>query len=171
VALSEGKTTVKDCPEMALRMRESLAGALSIKLEVHDADASMNTVTDALIELNSPGPSSPVLITGNCGVTIYVLKLIFEKTPDISAYIVPTDTKGFTVDHAVAMKLVTPMTIMRGLTNSAIAGKVEHRNIMIPGLCAGIERQVETMTKWKVEVGPRSGFELPAYIVKKEEEG
>ncbi len=168
VALSEGKAKVKDCPEMALRMVEGLEGALSIKLEVHEADASMSTVPDALIELNSPGPDSPVLVTGNCGVTIYVLKLIFDRAPGVSAYLVPTDTKGFTVDHASAMKLVTPMSIMRGLTNSAVAGKVGHRNLLIPGLCAGIERQVEQLTRWKVEVGPISGFELPAYLINKE---
>jgi CO dehydrogenase/acetyl-CoA synthase gamma subunit (corrinoid Fe-S protein) len=80
VALSEGKARAKDCPEMALRMAEGLDGALSIKLEVHEADASMSTVTESLIELNHPGPESPVLITGNSGVTIYVLRLIFERT-------------------------------------------------------------------------------------------
>ncbi len=170
VALSDGKMTVKDCPEMALRMSESLAGALSIKLEVHDADASMNTVTEKLIEVNSPGPDSPVLITGNSGVTIYVLNLIFSKTPEVSAYIVPTETKGFTIDHAAGLKLVTPMTVMRGLTNSAVGAKVNHRTLLIPGLCAGVEKQLETMTRWKVETGPISGFELPAFLIKKSEE-
>jgi CO dehydrogenase/acetyl-CoA synthase gamma subunit (corrinoid Fe-S protein) len=165
-ALSQGKVKVKDCPEMALRMAKGLEGALSIKLEVHVADASMSTVADTLIEFNSPGPNSPVLITGNCGVTIYVLKLIFERTPDVSAFLVPTETKGFTIDHAAAMRLVTPMTIMRGLTNSAIAGKVDHRNLLLPGLCSGIERQVEQMTRWRTELGPISGFELPAYLIK-----
>ena len=169
VTLSEGKAKIEDCPEMAIRTKESLAGPLSIKLEVREADSSMSTVPEALIEVNSPGPDSPVLVTGNCGVTIYMLKLIFEKTPQVSAYIVPTETKGFTVDHVTGMKLMTPMTIMRGLTNSAMASKVNHRNLMIPGLCAGIERQVEMMTKWRVELGPRSGFELPACIVKKTE--
>jgi CO dehydrogenase/acetyl-CoA synthase gamma subunit (corrinoid Fe-S protein) len=166
-ALSEGTVKVEDCPEMEMRMKESLSGALSIKLEVHEADSSMSTVPETLFEINNPGPDSPVLVTGNCAVTIYVLKLIFEKTPNVSAWVVPTETKGFTIDHAVGMRLMTPMTIMKGLTNSAVAMKVSHRNIMIPGLCAGIEKQVEMMTKWKVEVGPRSGFELPAYIVRK----
>lgn len=168
VALSEGKAKAKDCPEMAMRMVEGLEGALSIKLEVHEADATMSTVADALIELNSPGPDSPVLITGNCGVTIYVLKLIFERAPGVSAFLVPTDTKGFTVDHASAMKLITPMTIMRGLTNSAVAGRVNHRNLLLPGLCTGIEMQVEQMTRWRVERGPISGFELPAFLIGRE---
>ena len=170
VALSAGKAQIKDCPEMALRMAQSLEGALSIKLEVHEADASMSTVTEALLEINNPGPDSPVLITGNSGVTLMVLKMIFEKTPGVAAYIIPTETKGFTVDHAVGMRLMSPMTVMRGLTNSAITGKVSHRRLIIPGLCAGIEKQVESMTRWSVEVGPNSGFELPAYITSKRTE-
>jgi acetyl-CoA decarbonylase/synthase complex subunit gamma len=169
-ALSEGTSIVKDCPEMAMRMGESLAGALSIRLEVHEADASMSIIKEALVEVNGPGPDSPVIVTGNSNVTIHVLKLIFSKTPDVSAYIVPTDTKGFTVDHAAGMKLMTPMTIMRGLTNAAVAGRVNHRNLMIPGLCGGIERQVEMMTRWRVELGPISGFELPAFILSKQRE-
>jgi acetyl-CoA decarbonylase/synthase complex subunit gamma len=165
VALSEGRAKVKDCPEMAMGMAESLEGALSIKLEVHEADASMSTVKEALVEINSPGPGSPVLITGNAGVTLYVLGLIFSKAPSVSAWVVPTETKGFTVDHAAGMRLMTPMTVMRGLTGSAIAARVDHRTLLLPGLCAGIERQVEQMTRWKVELGPVSGFELPAFLI------
>jgi acetyl-CoA decarbonylase/synthase complex subunit gamma len=134
---------------------------------VHEADASMSTVSEKLIEINGPGPNSPVLVTGNCDVTLHVLKLIFEKTPAVSAWIVPTETKGFTVDHAAGMKLMTPMTIMRALTMSGVAAKVDHHDLMIPGLCAGIERQVEQMTRWHVSAGPTSGFELPAHILSK----
>ncbi len=168
-ALSEGKASVKDCPEMAIMMSESLAGALSIKLEVHEADASMNTTSDGLIELNSPSEDSSVLITGNSGVTIKVLKLIFSNTPNASAFLIPTETKGFTIDHAAGMRLMTPMTVMRGLTSSAVAARVNHHKMIIPGLCAGIEKQLEQMTGWTVEVGPVSGFELPAFIIDKME--
>lgn len=164
-ALSEGKAAVKDCPEMAMRLGGALGGALSIKLEVHEADSSMSTVQEKLVELNSPGLDSAVLVTGNCAVTLKVLQTIFEKT-DVGAYLIPTDTRGFTVDHAAGMRLVTPMTVMRGLTLSGVAGKVNHHRLIIPGLCAGIERQVEQMTRWSVEVGPTSGFELPAFLLK-----
>ena len=154
---------------MAIMMSESLAGALSIKLEVHEADASMNTTSDGLIELNSPSEDSSVLITGNSGVTIKVLKLIFSNTPNASAFLIPTETKGFTIDHAAGMRLMTPMTVMRGLTSSAVAARVNHHKMIIPGLCAGIEKQLEQMTGWTVEVGPVSGFELPAFIIDKME--
>lgn len=166
IALGQGTVGADRCPEMELRISDSLKGALSIDLEVHEADSSMNTVQDALIGVNSPTDRSPVLVTGNCAVTLYVLKLIFERTPDVSAWIVPTETRGFTVDHAAGMRLMTPMSVMRGLTLSAVSTKVGHRTLVIPGLCAGIEKQVEMMTKWKVEVGPRSGFELPLFLLK-----
>jgi len=166
-ALSEGKAKLSDCPEIDMRLKEGLAGPLEIRLEVHDADASMSTVADKLVEINGPGPDSPVLVTGNCDVTLHVLKLIFEKAPGVSAWILPTDTKGFTVDHAAGMKLMTPMTIMRALTMSGVSAKVNHRDLVIPGLCAGIEKQVEQMTRWHVSAGPTSGFELPAFILSK----
>lgn len=169
VALSKDTVKVEKCPEMELRMKESLDGTLSIKLEVHEADFSFSTVPETLIEINSPTPDSPILVTGNSGVTLYVLKLIFKKTPNVSTWIVPTDTKGYTIDHAAAMHLMTPMTVMKGLMNAAMSGKVNHRNIILPGLCEGIERQVEMITKWRTEIGPKSGFELPTYLVKKSE--
>lgn len=95
-ALGQGKVDVKRCPEMELRTRDSLKGALPIKLEVHGADSSMITVQETLIAVNSPMVSPPVLITGNCAVTLNMLKLIFDRAPEVSAWIVPTETKGST---------------------------------------------------------------------------
>lgn len=163
-ALSEGTVKTDRCPEMALKMKESLGGPLSIKLEIREADYSMKVIPETLIEINSPTADSPVIVTGNSTVTHYVLKLIFRNAPDISLWIVPTDTKGFTIDHAASMHLMTPATVMKGLATSGIAGKVNMRTIILPGLCEGIERQVEKVTKWKTVVGPRSGFELPTYL-------
>lgn len=163
-ALSEGTVKTEQCPEMALMMMESLGGPLSIRLEVREADYSMSVIPETLIEINSPTADSPVIVTGNCTVTHYVLKLIFRNAPDVSVWIVPTDTKGFTIDHAAIMHVMTPATVMKGITTSGIANKVTGRTIILPGLCEGIERQVEMITKWKTVVGPKSGFELPAYL-------
>lgn len=162
--LGKGTMKAESCPEMAIRMMESLGGPLSIRLEVREADYSMSVIPDTLIAMNSPTADSPVIVTGNCTVTHYVLKLIFKNAPDVSVWIVPTDTKGFTIDHAAIMHVMTPATIMKGITTSGIASKVNGRTIIIPGLCEGIERQVEMVTKWKTVVGPKSGFELPAYL-------
>eukprot|EP00825_Cyclidium_porcatum_P024553 TRINITY_DN26952_c0_g1_i3.p1 TRINITY_DN26952_c0_g1~~TRINITY_DN26952_c0_g1_i3.p1 ORF type:complete len:209 (-),score=-13.82 TRINITY_DN26952_c0_g1_i3:835-1461(-) len=162
--LSKGTMKAESCPELAIRMMESLGGPLSIRLEVREADYSMSVIPETLIEINSPTADSPVIVTGNCTVTHYVLKLIFRNAPDVSLWIVPTDTKGFTIDHAAIMRVMTPATIMKGITTSGIANKVNGRTIIIPGLCEGIERQVEMVTKWKTVVGPKSGFELPAYL-------
>jgi CO dehydrogenase/acetyl-CoA synthase gamma subunit (corrinoid Fe-S protein) len=65
------------------------------------------------------------------------------------------------------MRLMTSTSVMRVLMSSGVSAKVDHRDLIIPGLCAGAERQIEMMTKWKVKVGPRSGFELPLYLSKR----
>ena len=163
-ALSKGEAKITECPEIGLKLKKSLEGGLSIRLVVHEADFSMSTVSESIIPVNKPTRDSPVLLTGNCEVTLYVLRLIFEKAPDVSAWIIPSDTKGFTIDHVMTMKVMTPMTVMRALTDSGISQKVDSRVMIIPGLCEGLERNIEVMTKWKVIVGPKSGFELPAFL-------
>ena len=165
-ALGQGKVDVKRCPEMELRTRDSLKGALPIKLEVHGADSSMITVQETLIAVNSPMVSPPVLITGNCAVTLNMLKLIFDRAPEAAPGSYRPRPKGPPIDHAAGMKLMTPMSVMRGLMSSGVSTKVDRRDLIIPGLCAGAERQIEMMTKWKVKVGPRSGFELPLCLSK-----
>jgi hypothetical protein len=59
----------------------------AIKMEVPEADPSMGTVQEILIVV-----SSPVLITGNCAVTLYVLRLIYDRAPEVSAWILPIET-------------------------------------------------------------------------------
>jgi len=163
-ALGEDAVKTDRCPKMALKMKESLEGPLSIKLKVHDADYSMRVIPETLIKVNHPTADSPVIITGNCTVTHYVLKLIFRRVPNVSLWIVPTDTKGFTIDHAAIMHVMTPASVMKGIMASGIANKVNEHALILPGLCRGIERQVELVTRWKTVVGPKSGFELPAYL-------
>ncbi|MDR1955036.1 MAG: hypothetical protein LBP82_03690 [Candidatus Methanoplasma sp.] len=169
-SLSKGESEIKECPEIGLEMKRSLEGGLSIRLEVHEADFTMSTVSEQLIPVNDPTPDSPVLVTGNSNVTLYVLRLIFERAPNVSAWIIPTDTKGFTIDHVMSMGVMTPMTVMNAISTSGIVSRVNSKIMIIPGLCEGLERKIETITKWKVIVGPKSGFELPAYLTQMAEE-
>ena len=165
-ALSEGTSEIKECPEIGLKMKSSLEGSLSIRLVVREADESMEAVPDPLIPVNGPSSDSPVLLTGNSAVTLWVLKMIFDKSPEVSAWILPTDTKGFTVDHVMPMNLMTPMAVSKAILLSGIANKVRSKTLIIPGLCEGLEHKIESITRWKVVVGPRSGFELPAYLTR-----
>ena len=170
-ALSKGEAEIVDCPEIGMDIKESLKGGLSIRLVVREADYSMTTVPELLIPVNDPDENSPVLLTGNSNVTLYVLLLIFERTPGVSAWIIPSDTHGFTIDHVMEMKVMTPMSVLKALNASEISGKVNSKVMIIPGLCEGLERGIATMTKWKVVVGPKSGFELPAYLTRVAKEG
>jgi len=156
---------IRECPHIAPRVVEALEGSISIEMEMEEGDSTMATINRDLIEINSPTMEAPVLVTGNSRLTIYVLETILSRT-DIAAFILPTDTKGFTIDHAAGMRLMTPQTVMRAVVTSEIASRVGHRNLIIPGLCSGIERSIQQMTRWNVTPGPKSGFELPAYLLK-----
>jgi CO dehydrogenase/acetyl-CoA synthase gamma subunit (corrinoid Fe-S protein) len=166
VVIGKKEVEITDCPHLAVRMTNVLEGVLSIDLEMDEGDSMMETVNQPIIELNSPDRDSPVLVTGNSEITIFVMKRIFSRT-DVSAFLLPSDTKGFTIDHAAGLRLFTPQSVMRAIMVSGIASKVDHRTLMIPGLCDGTEKSIQNMTRWSVKVGPNSGFELPSFILER----
>jgi acetyl-CoA decarbonylase/synthase, CODH/ACS complex subunit gamma len=116
-----------------------------------------------LIELNSPDNSSPVLVTGNSVITREILTTIFGKTK-VKAYLVPTETLGYTVDNAVNENTFTAMSILKGISDSRIASMVNERTLFIPGVAEMAKSSIERITKWRVEIGPISGFELPIFL-------
>ena len=169
-SLSAGTANMDECPETGANIRGSLAGVLTIRLEVREADEKLEAVPEPLIPVNGPTADSPVILTGNSAITIWVLKMIFDKAPDVSAWILPIDSKGYTMDHVMPMELMTPLAVTKAISASGIVNKVNSKVLIMSGLCEGVERKIETITRWKVIVGPRSGFELPAYITKMQSE-
>jgi CO dehydrogenase/acetyl-CoA synthase gamma subunit (corrinoid Fe-S protein) len=123
----------------------------------------MNKVEDKLIEVNSPDGSSPVLITGNSVITKQILAAIFAKTK-VKAYLVPTETLGYTVDNAVNENTFTAMSVLKGIGDSRIASIVSERRLIVPGVAENAKSSIERITKWPVEIGPVSGFELPIFL-------
>ncbi|HPT74393.1 MAG TPA: hypothetical protein PKX52_05780, partial [Methanomassiliicoccaceae archaeon] len=118
-------------------------------------------------EFNSPDESSPVLLTGNSVVTHRILRTIFDATR-VPAFLVVVDTNGLTADNAVAAGAFTPMAMMRAMEESGITSRSMSRRIIIPGLARDLKGSIERVTRWKVDVGPVSGFELPLYLLKNE---
>ena len=62
----------------------------------------------------------------------------------------------------------SPMAGMRAITDSGITARSSSRRIIIPGLAHASKSSIERVTRWNVEVGPVSGFELPLYLLKEQ---
>ncbi len=121
-------------------------------------------VTERLIEFNSPDESSPILITGNSIITHQILKLVLDAAK-VKAFVIPVDTNGYTLDNSMVASTFTPMAVMKALTDSGITGKNSSRKALIPGLAKDQKGNIERITRWSLEVGPVSGFELPMYLL------
>ena len=162
--LIDGAARAVECEAIPPRMAAALDAALSIDVRLPESDPMQQKVTERLVELNSPDENAPVLLTGNSVVTHHILRLIFDAAR-VPAFLVVVDTNGLTADNAVAAGAFTPMAVMKAITDSGIAARSSSRRIIIPGLAHASKSAIERITRWTVEVGPVSGFELPMYLL------
>lgn len=162
--LVDKKARAADCSALDGKLAEAIDGVLSVGIHLPESDPMQEKVEERLFEYGSPDADSPVILTSNSKLTHQILKLIFDAAK-VRAFVVPVDTNGYTLDNAVAAGAFSPMAVMKALTDSGIAGKVSGRRAIIPGLAVGLKGNIERITRWSLEVGPVSGFELPLYLL------
>jgi acetyl-CoA decarbonylase/synthase complex subunit gamma len=145
-------------------MAAAMDAVLAIDIHLPESDPMQEKVPQTLFEYNSPDEDSPIILTGNSIVTHKILKLVFDATK-VKVYIIPIDTNGYTFDNAVVAGQFTPMNVMKAINDSGIAAKNPARKAVISGLAKDLKGNIERMSRWSLEVGPVSGFELPLYLI------
>jgi CO dehydrogenase/acetyl-CoA synthase gamma subunit (corrinoid Fe-S protein) len=153
-----------DCPKIDRKMAEAIDAVLSINIRLPESDPMQQKVPEKLFEYNSPDESSPVLITSNSIITHQILKLIFDRSK-AKAFVIPVDTIGYTMDNSVVGGAFTPMAVMKAINDSGIANRSSARRALISGLAGEQKSGIERITRWSLEVGPVSGFEIPLYLI------
>lgn len=116
-----------------------------------------------LVELNQPDERSLMLISGNNEYTEQVLLTVLGTTV-CPFYVLFVDTDGNTVDMAMIYKTLTAERIRDALKSNAPEEKVAAREILLPGLASSIKSETETLTGWKVGLGPVCAAELPLFL-------
>jgi len=116
-----------------------------------------------LVELNHPDERSLMLISGNNEYTEQVLLTVLGTTV-CPFYVLFVDTDGNTVDMAMIYKTLTAERIRDALKSNAPEEKVAAREILLPGLASSIKSETETLTGWKVGLGPVCAAELPLFL-------
>lgn len=116
-----------------------------------------------LIELNSPGPDSLVLVTGNNVYTEQVLMTVLGTTvcPFLVLFV---DTDGNTVDMSIIYKTLTAERILKAIKAAGMEEKETGKELIIPGLAASLRHDIERLTGWQVKVGPECAAELPLFL-------
>jgi acetyl-CoA decarbonylase/synthase, CODH/ACS complex subunit gamma len=120
--------------------------------------------TAGIYEVNGPNEYSPVLITSNFSLTYFIVSGEIENSK-VPSWLLVMDTEGLSVMTAWAAGKFVADAIGPFVKKSGIADKVKHRKLIIPGYAAveagGLE---EELSGWQIQVGPRDGAHIPAYL-------
>jgi acetyl-CoA decarbonylase/synthase complex subunit gamma len=162
--LVDRKVKATDCKKIKKEMAAAMDAVLAIDIRLPESDPMQEKVPQKLFEYNSPDEDSPIILTSNSIVTHRILKLVFDAT-QVKAYVIPVDTNGYTLDNAVVAGQFTPMNVMKAINDSGIAAKNPSRRAVISGLAKDMKGNIERMSRWNLEIGPISGFELPLYLI------
>jgi acetyl-CoA decarbonylase/synthase complex subunit gamma len=103
-------------------------------------------------------------VTTNFSLTYFIVSGEIESSK-IPSYLLVMDTEGLSVMTAWAAGKFVADLIGPFIKKSGIEDKVKHRKLIIPGYAAaelgGLE---EELPGWEIQVGPREGAHIPAYL-------
>jgi len=143
---------------------ESLFPLLVERLNIYTDPQRPLATTEGIYEINNPDENSPVLITSNFSLTYFIVSGEIEASR-VPSYLLVKDTEGLSVMTAWAAGKFVSDAIAPFIKKSGIADKVKHRKLIIPGYAApesgGLE---EELGDWEVQVGPREGSHIPAFL-------
>jgi ferredoxin len=116
-----------------------------------------------LRRIGSPGPESPVLLTGNFALTV---RRLAKTLSGYDVWLLLANSNGINVWCAAAGGHLTHHDVIAAIRSSGIESHVAHRTIVLPQLAAsGVERRViAERTGWESRWGPAQLADLPAYL-------
>jgi acetyl-CoA decarbonylase/synthase complex subunit gamma len=123
-------------------------------------------VAPGLKVFGTPDENSPVMFTSNFALTYYTVASDIESNK-LNAYLIVVETEGSAIDSGVAGRKLTAERVADALKASGVESKVKHRKLIIPGKASRISGEIEELTGWKVQVGPRDSSEIPKYLIEK----
>ena len=123
-------------------------------------------VAAGLKVFGTPDENSPVFFTSNFALTYYTVASDIESAK-LNAYLIVVESEGSAIDSGVAGRKLTAEKVADALKSSGVENKVKHRKLIIPGKASRISGEIEELTGWKVQVGPRDSSEIPKYLVDK----
>jgi acetyl-CoA decarbonylase/synthase complex subunit gamma len=142
----------------------SLFPLLVARLNIYTDPQRPLATTEGIYPIGNPTENSPVLITSNFSLTYFIVSGEIENSK-VPCWLLVKDTEGLSVMTAWAAGKFVADALAPFVKKSGIADKVKHRKLTIPGHAAaesgGLE---EELAGWKIEVGPREGAHIPAYL-------
>jgi acetyl-CoA decarbonylase/synthase complex subunit gamma len=138
---------------------------LTTRQDIYTDPQKPVAVEAKLYAVGEVGPQSPLLVTTNFSLSYYSVAGEVEASR-VPAYILSVDTEGTSVLTAWASDKFNADTITKALKKSEIEGKLEHRNLVLPGFVAVLSAGVEDESGWSVQIGPKEASGIPSYLKK-----
>ncbi|HID27972.1 MAG TPA: acetyl-CoA decarbonylase/synthase complex subunit gamma [Methanosarcinales archaeon] len=123
-------------------------------------DAGVNAI-------GNPDGDSPVFVTSNFALTYYTVESDLSSN-SIDSYLVVVDTDGIGVESAVAGGQLNAKKIKETLDkfDFDVKEKTSYGTIVLPGLAARLQGDVEDETGLRVMVGPKDSGGIPKWMEK-----
>jgi acetyl-CoA decarbonylase/synthase complex subunit gamma len=143
---------------------ESLFPLLVERMNIYTDPQRPLATAQGIYEIGGPDENSPVLLTSSFSLTYFLVSGYIESSR-VPSYLLVMDTEGLSVMTAWAAGKFVADAIGPFVKKSGIEDKVKHHKLVIPGYAAvesgGLE---EELPGWEVQVGPREGAHIPAYL-------
>lgn len=163
--LKSGENLLKECPFLTIKQSEAfkLVSGAEDYLPSIPRTTVPRPIDPGLYPLNEPGRNAPVIVSANNEHTFEILATVWAQgiTP---AYFLLVDCMGNTVDMAMIFGDFTAERLLQTLNKSGLEEKVEHRQMIVPGLTSPLAGDFARATGWQVEVGPICAVELPLFL-------
>lgn len=124
-------------------------------------------VAPGVNEVGSPTKDSPVIVTTNFALTYYTVESDLSSNK-INCYLAAVDTDGIGVEAAVAGGQLTAAKIKDTFqkANFEFKDKTSHGTLILPGLAARLQGDVEDVTGLRVMIGPPDSGRIPGWMEK-----
>lgn len=122
-----------------------------------------HATTPGLRKVGDPGPDSAVLVTCNYSLTV---RRVMRAVRGRDVWLLVTPSKGINVWCAACGGEFTDHQVVSAVKTSGLAGKVDHRRLVLPGLCApGMDLDnIRAQTGFRARFGPARAADIGAYL-------
>ncbi len=134
-----------------------------LKTNIYTDPRKPVAVEGGLRTINSPDENSPVFITTNFALTYYTVESDLVSA-GVDCYLLVIDTEGLGVEVSVAGGKLTASVIKETIEKEKVTEKINHNSIILPGLAARLQGELEMETGMKVLVGPVDSGRIPGWL-------
>jgi acetyl-CoA decarbonylase/synthase, CODH/ACS complex subunit gamma len=124
-------------------------------------------VDSKMYKVGTPDENSPVLFTTNFALTYYTVESDLASN-GVNCWLLAVDTDGIGVEAAAAGGQLSADKVVDSFKNAGfdIHKDVTHNSVIIPGLAARLQGDLEDKLDAKVLVGPMDSGRLPGWFEK-----